>query len=50
MTTTYLITLANEEEFTVVLTISQPSYYAHEYAYKLAEQRHSEVSTVVVIK
>ena len=49
MTTTYLITLANDEEFTVVLTLSQPSYYANELAYKLAKERYSEVSSVVAL-
>ena len=47
MSTTYIITLANGETQEVILTMSQPSYYAQEYAYKLAKMKLTEVLTVV---
>ena len=50
MKTTYQITLANGESYDLVLTTSEPSYRAQEYAKKWAELRFSEVSTVVIIE
>jgi hypothetical protein len=50
MKTTYQITLANGESYDLVLTTSEPSYRAQEYAKKWAKLRFSEVSTVVIIE
>lgn len=46
MNTVYKITLANGYQTEVVVTISQPSYYALEYASKIAKVQGSEVLSV----
>jgi hypothetical protein len=46
---TFLITLVNGYKYKLKLTLSQPSYYADEYAYKLARMQDSKVLSVVQI-
>ncbi len=50
MKTTYQITLANGESYDLVLTASEPSYRAQEFAKQWAKMRFSEVSTVIMVE
>jgi hypothetical protein len=50
MKTTYQITLANGESHDLVLTASEPSYRAQEFAKQWAKMRFSEVSTVIMVE
>lgn len=50
MTIKWLITLENGYTYTLGLLLAQPSYYALEYAHKLAKEQDTAVQSVEVVK